>query len=60
MNTPHKTHPIVRRLSYFLAGLALLAAGYAGMQLAAPSHATAGASANGGLVIECPSIAMHC
>lgn len=60
MNKSHKTHPFARRFAYFLAGLALMAAGYAGMRLAAPSHATAGAASHGQIVDSCLAGNGHC
>lgn len=50
--------PYVRRVLGAVAVLALLAAGYAGMQLWPTSHATS--SAQHPVVYDCPSAGAHC
>lgn len=49
-----------RRVLGAFAVVALLTAGYAGMQLAPTIHATVSAASHGQLAIGCPSSEAHC
>ncbi len=55
-----KKSPRTRKVLGAFAILALLAAGYAGMQLAPAIHATASTVSHGQQAIQCPSTTTHC